>query len=352
MNVQPNQLPPDDASFSSSIENLTIEEKNSEVKKENENRYIDLQLPENQEIKKEIVNQNFRYASYLYMGAQNGNRSEGDEHGILLSTSDKISKLNGVKSLTKSKQSKFSEQFNCIKLIDNRLRSSEFGFKVDEKGNYYHLETGTIFNLIFDHQRDELIVAFVGLNYQEHLQTTAQEKNTVAIASAQTAFSDFTGNLPNGVRQCIELGKMIKEVIGIAQIQPVMIGHSHGGGLAQASALANNLKGIIINSRSIGAQTRALIGEEVIKENTKNITAFNVRGDWLTEAKTVKDLKPAFEAMLKTNFLALLLFEGFKEMSIPPNIGQGYYLPQPHGPDGLNAIEAHRRFYKAFQILR
>lgn len=311
--------------------------------------YKDLQSPENQSVRKKMVKEHFRYASYLYMGVNKGSRHSGDEHGILLSTSNKISKLNGVMSLNRQKKEEISKRLPVLQAIEDRLKS-EFDFKVDNKGNFYNLETGTVFNLVYDHEREEIIVCFVGLNYQDNLQTDPGERERVKTASFMTALGDIIGTtVPEGVRQCIDIGKMIKEVTQGSGIQSVMVGHSHGGGLAQATAVANGLKGIIINSRSLGVQTKAFIGEGVIEENKKNITAFSVRGDWLTEAKKIGDLRPIFETMLKTHFFAALLFASIQNTPILPNIGEGYYLPLPAG---ATTEDAHRHFYRAFQILR
>lgn len=346
MNIPPKSL---EEGVSIGTQDINHEENDAQQKIGLEHRYVDLADPENLPLRKKIVKENFSYASYLYMGNQEGQRYLGDKDGILFSTCKHISKLNGVKSLSKGKTSNLKEQLNHVHIIENRLKSAEFGFKVDDNGNYYHLETGTIFNLVFDHYKNEVIIAFVGLNQHDHLLATEEEKEAVRDGSFRTVLQDFRGSLPAAVLQCIAMGRMMKEVVADTDIKPVMIGHSHGGGLAQASAIANNLQGVIFNSRSLGVATRALIGENVIQANAKKITAFSVRGDWLTEAKTIGDCKPAFETLLKTNFIAAGLFFMFKDTPLLPNEGQGYYLPQPEGTD---AVGAHRHFYQALQILR
>lgn len=331
-----------------SVPSLPIEDEEEEIQTEEKqsNVYIDLQAPENTLIKEKIVKENFPYASYLYIGVAD----RSSKQGILLSTSNKISKINGVLSLSKAQQNQFLFNYNdYIHKIDSLLKGPDFGFQLDHKGNYYNTETGIVFNLVYDHQKNEMIVCYVGLNYQDQIETSEDQKDQLRAASFQTAMSDMMGSLPLGVRQCINIGKMVKNALRGTGITPVVVGHSHGGGLAQATALANNLKGVIINSRPLGDATRAFIGEGVINENAKNITGFSVRGDWLTEAKTIEDFKPAFETTLKTNIVAAVFFEMIKNQRIPSNVGIGYQLPRPEGAD---AIEAHRRFHEAFEILR
>lgn len=101
----------------------------------------------------------------------------------------------------------------------------------------------------------------------------------------------------------------------------MVVGHSHGGGLAQCAAAANDIKGVVFNSRPMGAGIRRYIGQDNVAERAKNITAFSGQGDFLTGIGIV-------------NFLA----KGFERLTgipVPRTIGTGYNLPAAPKKDAV-----------------
>jgi hypothetical protein len=283
--------------------------------------YTDLTTEENQELSKALVKKHFRYAAYLYMGLRKGARRTGDENGILVSA--KGTGLNKIPD----------DIVSTLKSIAEELTQT-MSFKVDKHGNYYHLETGTIFNLVYDKERKEIIVCFMGLKKHMRLNIDKQFQDKVGIESVRAVGTDMLGGIPHSVQQVIQIGDMLKKVTHGTKITPVMVGHSHGGSLAQSGAVANGLKGIVFNSRPMGAATRRYIGQSTVAENAKNITAYSVKGDWLSDNSA-------------SQYVAL--FEKVLGIVVPRTVGTGYMLP--HLEDETEATN-HGGFYRSFKILK
>lgn len=159
------------------------------------------------------------------------------------------------------------------------------------------------------------------------------KKNQLDKASKYAAISEVFGQIPTSIPQAIEIGKILKEFSGKGtHLTPIIVGHSHGGGLAQTASIANGLKGIIFNSRPIGNATKHLISQEIINENSKKVTAFSVKGDWLTYKHSSLSIYSIFENVLGMS-----------------NIGQGYFLPNLDHEQGWTN---HGGFYRSFEILK
>lgn len=131
------------------------------------NSYIDLETSE-RDFRASIINEHFRYAAYMYMGFSKS-RYDGDEKGILLSVSN---------SSPLTQRGIIRKHIPLLKEITN-IFIHTMGFKVDSNGNYYHTETGTSFNLIYDIERKEIIVCFMGLNTYHYLMIDDNEKKSI-----------------------------------------------------------------------------------------------------------------------------------------------------------------------------
>ncbi len=282
--------------------------------------YTDLESTDNAILRKKIFKQYFRYAAYMYKGLAGGISYYGEEKGILLF----------VENQKKGKDILNKKNPTVYKKILNTLLN--MGFQKDMQGNFYHLGTGTIFNIIFDSERSELIFAFMGLNKGDLLSIDGKLKNDLNSQSQYAAIYDLMGFDHSAITQVIDIGSKMKKLTKGTSIKPVMVGHSHGGGLAQVAALANGLKGIIFNSRPLSHATVNRIGlsNSDLSENEKNIATFTVKGDWLTDHSIISQIGNLF---------------GNMGISPPKNYGVGYLLPRPQ--EG----SPHGYFYNSFQSL-
>lgn len=269
--------------------------------------YIDLEAPKNDAKKREVYDQFNRYADQMYQGIQ---PRGAPEVGILIP--------NRLNALTEIEAADYKEKIDAI--VD-RLR--DMGFKVDPKGNFYDVRTGTMFNLIFDKdpfapdKPHEIVVCIMGLGNDDHLRISDDEKMQLRKESIKAAGADWFGGIPPSARQAIEIGKILKECTANSKLNPVMVGHSHGGALAQTGAVANGIKGVAFNSRPMGAGTRRYIGQTKIAENAGNITVFSGKGDWLSGTKVI-------------NFLSVI-FERLTGIPVPRSVGTGYHMPNLEG---------------------
>lgn len=315
--------------------------------------YIDLRSPKNKELREKVLKENFRYASYVYMGYYHSvfSKKEGDEHATLVSL-DKDGTLvdKGIKPI--KHQDIPQAHRETLQKIATQFK--ELGFETDRCGNFYDTKTGTIFNLAFDHDRKEVAVSFWGVENEGKIAFDADDvrnKNTDKIRlelnrSAHASINaDFLGGIPPASRQVMEIGKILKKETSGTGLTPVMIGHSHGGGLAQTGAAANGIKGVVFNPRPMGAGTRRYIGQSKIAENAQHITAFSVKGDWLSDS-------PGKNALAK-------FAERVIGIPVPRTVGTGYDLPsvrvinQSTGAiSNGNPGTQHAQFHMAFIELR
>lgn len=278
---------------------------------------IDLQTQSHSTMRK-IYNENHRYAAYIYMGLQEGKRYDGDEQGILLSS-------------IYTQHDRIPSKFHpCLDKITANFK--DIGFEIDNEGNYYHTDSGTIFNLIYDTERKEIIIGFMGLNQHSRLRVDEETQKKLSYSSYSEAARDWMGSVPSSVAQTILIGKILKKATQNTQLTPVVIGHSHGGGLAQTTALANDFKAVIFNPRPLGAGTRAAFEAIAdINERISKITAFCVKGDWLTDSPNINWVGSWAESL---------------GMRVPRIMGKTYYLP------ALEKEDAHGSYYQAFEELR
>lgn len=280
--------------------------------------YIDLENPENEALRKQVVEDNFCYSAYMYMGFNRWGL-EGFENGLLLSSPDA-----NYDSFT-------DDQKHAAEKIEMKLQ--KIGFKIDTAGNYYNTETGNMFNLIYDKEKNEIIVCFMGLGNQGSLSISDQEKEDIGSASVFTAAADWLGAIPAATKEAIKIGAILKKATKGTDLTPVLVGHSHGAGMSQAGAAANGIKGIAFNSRPMGAGTRRYIGQARIAKNAKHITTFSGKGDWLSGNRVL-------------NTLGVVL-ERLTGIAVQRSVGTGYYLPDAPDQDrNYNHVCVHDLFTK------
>lgn len=276
--------------------------------------YINLESPKNNELRKKVLAENLCYASYVYKGAFD----DAEFSGIL------PSQMEGIAS---------EKEISIVNNIKTKVK--DLGFKEDSNGNFYDTKTGNMFNLVYDTEKKEICVGFWGLGNQDNLDVDKNTKKAIGDASGKAAGFDWIGGTPAASLQAIEIGKAVKEATQGSEMTPVMIGHSHGGGLAQCAAAANGLKGIAFNSRPMGAGMRRYIGQAKIAESAKNMTVFSSRGDWLSGTAAVNALAAIFERVTG--------------IPVPRSIGTGYHLPDLPGEDKLTK---HMAFKEEFNRLK
>lgn len=293
-------------------------------------RYEDLSPSHKCELRKKIIKENFPYA--VYMSGEVRKNVDEDVDGIQFSFDLETERLKwwGISTLITSIQK------NILLNITKSLLSIEMGFKVDELGNFYHLTTGTIFNLIYDGKKKELSICFMGLDSASRLKIPKNQQGKINAAAAKAAFFNSLGNVPEAVIQAIAIGDLIKKTIRGTDIQVVMIGHSYGGTLAQVAALSSGLKGVIFNAAPLGTGTKdkidELISKEKRKEYAQQIYAFSVKEDWLTDGLIGDFCRRGRDLGLP----------------VPTVMGRGYQLPKVGG----NLKDVHCHFLRAFKELK
>lgn len=213
------------------------------------------------------------------------------------------------------------------------------GFKRDAStGIFYCEDTGTCFTLAIkwdpENKKSEIVACFYGLG-----RDSLREGNCDDLTAAHawdTAITDFVGFVNQGAIQAMNLGHVLKRYAkeNSTDIKDVkLVGHSHGGGLAQTAALANGLKAVVFNSRPIGVGVRRYIGQGKVAKNAEKIIAFSSCGDYLSSFTTV-------------NVVAKLI-ERFTGIMLPRTAAKEYEVPNIlQDPFDRNAFNEANYFEK------
>lgn len=263
---------------------------------------------DNPQLRDKIITKNLRYAAYMYSAFPNQPVQEFKTlpNHILIAADEGF-----PYDLDEKTQS------TLIQIKNSLLK---MGFK-GKFLNFYHEKTKVCFNLAYDIEKKEAILCFMGLNAEDRFRP--KNKNTFFQLMSMAAF-DWLGGHPPASLQAIEIGRKIKEATSGTDITPVMVGHSHGGGIAQVAAAANGLKSVVFNSRPMGAGMRRYIGQSKIANNAKKMIAFSTKGDWLTDVRLLN--------------LIAILFERIIGIVVPRNVGTGYQIPS-------SSSDRHEEFY-------
>ncbi len=283
----------------------------------------------------EVIKENSLYMNYAYPNEKPGGFNEKD--GVIINT-----KLDG-----QIKDNKIPE--NHKKILNEKIlpKFAELGFKCDAQGNYYDTKTGTIFNLVYNQDKKEIVLFFQGMGHHENLKPYGNVKDIKEKVGAEcfkAAGADWSGGIPPSSRQAIEIGRILKDATDKTDMTPVVSGHSHGGGLAQIAAASYGHKAVVFNSRPIGASTlRYMRHFFSVTENAEKITIFSGKGDWLSGSKCVNALAAAFERLIG--------------IPVPRSVGNHcYHLPrlsaEDYGQDKeKNGLFNHCCFDKAYELL-
>lgn len=236
-----------------------------------------------------IANDNLPYAKYMYRNN--------------LGNAEPVSSRSMVQN----------PQIKQMQPMLDRLKS--IGFEENkETGIFFHRETGSCFTLVHDNTKNELVLCFQGLGHEGDVQGKDKEAvGGLMFASHLSAVTDFFGGVNKSALQAMDLGKILKEESSKLGVTPKVVGHSHGGGLAQAAALANGLEAVVFNSRPMGAGVRRYIGQSTVAKNADKIIAFSGKGDYLSSCTSL-------------NVLAKVM-ERVTGMVLPRTVGREFDLP-------------------------
>lgn len=263
---------------------------------------------------RKVAKECLRYAGYMVGNILNGDHSKGFEE-----VSWKGHLIKGNILFTPA-----------IKNIIEKLKG--LGFSEDGKGNFYDPKTGTIFHMIYDisdKKNREIVLCFKGLGNESLLNVDHKTQKKVGIANTNAAIREFMGGLPKASLQAMKIGKILKEEGEKSDLKPVVVGHSHGGGIAQTAAAAGGIKGVVFNSRPMGGKVRQKIGKETLQKNRGDITAFAGKKDWLSRTTPI-------------NKIAFFAKTTLKIPRLPRTIGKGYDLPKVRNrPKEINRLLFH-----------
>jgi hypothetical protein len=277
---------------------------------------------------KKLARDHLRYAQFMRKYISDDKPYEGIPNAVIVKKKDGQFSLEapGRSSVVDLQTQKTAKMLH-YKLFDLGLQSNENGY-------YSCPKTGTVIRLVLDPDKKEICACFYGLK-QGDPETRAKIKGRNVFA----AMREFFGGVPEAATQAAAVGKAIKEVATEQGFTGVMIGHSHGGGLAQAAALPNDLKGVVFNSRPMGAGVRRLYRDK-LSTSADKITAFSGKGDWLGGNRVMNSLSRFLERI---------------GITAPRTIGQGYNLPEAPGGKHRNAISRlnyqHSKFFEQLKVI-
>lgn len=279
-----------------------------------EDRYKDLSTTANKEKGKALAKENIRYAGYI-------NEKYDTDDCYLEHTEDKIESRASWKSEQLKSTSGLQDKPGIKTLFEDLKK---IGFTEDKNGHFYDVKTGTIFTMTFDEKNKEITMNFTGLGTENRLNPSADLDNDKLIkdlskANTRSALKEFFGGVPKSATQAKELGEALKKAGDSLEFTPIAVGHSHGGGIAQIAAAANDgVHCVAFNPRPVGASVRRWIGSEKVAKNAENMKVFSSKGDFLTGTRAI-------------NFLSVFC-ERVLGIPVPRSIGTGYQVPHysPH----------------------
>ncbi len=177
-----------------------------------------------------------------------------------------------------------------------------------DKG-FYHKESGSRIAVMCSRDGKELSIFIQGLQ---------DPKAKGFFPRLKQVLSESVGGKPPSTDLCLKMGKVLEKLKNENSNKTFsVVGHSHGGNLAQIVALTAGIKGVCFNSRCISGKTQDLIGKENIAQNAGNITHFNKEGDWLTGTRAIRGL-----ATVWAKITGSAKAERFgTQFSLPPNEG-------------------------------
>lgn len=275
---------------------------------------------------RELARSHIRYAQFMKRHSSDPYPYEGLSEAVVLKNKNGqfVFEAPGRSSVVDQQTQKIGKAIH-YKLFDLGLQSNENGY-------YSCPKTGTVMRIVIDPENKEICACFYGLRMGDD-ETRAKIKGRNVFA----AMREFFGGIPEAATQAAAIGAAINEVAKEQGFTPVMVGHSHGGGLAQAAALPNDLKGVVFNSRPMGAGVRRFYKNH-LPSSAEKITAFTGKGDWLGGNRVMNSLSRFLERI---------------GISAPRTIGHGYNLPHAPGRENASGIHwlnyDHNKFLKQLQ---
>ncbi len=222
-------------------------------------------------------------------------------------------------------------------------------------GVFCNRETGTMFYLkeVIKGNEKELVLCFSGLGGMRNQIDKKDGKargllnqldKSLSDPDTKSAIKDFLGLKTDASKEAMKIGNEFKKLvdefakntdIGKGNViryreSGTIVGHSHGGALAQCAAMSSGLRGVVFNSRPVGAWARKQL--EVNGANTPEITAFVNSGDW------VSDTNGAVQILANGSGR---LFDGPHDLSTVT-----YVVPKPETKQ--SAKEWHNNLLKSF----
>lgn len=277
---------------------------------------------------RKLAREHLRYAQFMRKYDSDHKPYEGIPNAVILK------KKNGQFSLEAPGRSSVVDLQTQKTAAQLHYKLFDLGLESNENGYYSSAKTGTVIRLVLDPEKKEISACFYGLK-QGDPETRAKIKGRNVFA----AMREFFGGVPEAATQAAAIGAAIKEVAAEMGFNAVMIGHSHGGGLAQAAALPNDLKAVVFNSRPMGAGVRRLY-QDKLPTSADKITAFSGKGDWLGGNRVMNSLSRFLERI---------------GITAPRTIGQGYNLPEAPGAERRSAISRlnfqHSKFFEQLKAI-
>lgn len=288
------------------------------------NTYIDLS-PRN-DFHKELAQKHIRYAQFL-------KRHNSDHKPYESIPSAFIVKNIGGNLSVKTPGSHVEADSETVRMAKQiHFKLFELGLTCNENGYYSDAKTGTVLRLVIDPASKEICVSFYGLRMGDD-----ETRNKVYGKNVLAGFREFIGDVPDAALQAAQIGALMKSIAEEKGYEAVMLGHSHGGGLAQVAALANGLKGVVFNARPMGAGVRRRYKDQ-IQQNAEKIVSFSGKGDWLGGNRV---------------FNAIARFLEQIGISAPRTIGYGYNLPEAPGMERFQgAVRMNYQHNKYLKQLR
>lgn len=248
----------------------------------------------NTPLDQETAQKNKHYADYMGKPGRTGYTSEMDPNTNAILTRNSVEK-------TQSQAKKLKEN------LLNKFNTNDF---IQQGKTFVHKKTGVKFHIVVNEEKKEVGVCFYGLGMGP----------ATGNKGIKAALREFLGGKPKAAEVAKSIGEMVKNICKDYSdehnetFDAVMIGHSHGGGLAQYAAAANGVKGVVFNSRPLGAALRKQLIKEGKLENESNIYHFSSGGDFLTDNKFFNFLSKGIKKIAGRNAL------------IPQNIGHQYKM--------------------------
>ena len=226
--------------------------------------------------------------------------------------------------------------------------------RLDETGTFYDNQTGNVISVLYDEVSKEVVISHGGTGAGPKKLHGAQISGNVSnmVAGADPALRvaswfgaasqlrvpdvTFTHNRPPpSVYQSIAFSALVRDAAARAGVEAVDVGHSRGGLMAQAAALANDGRGVCSNSEPMGPAVQRLVGMHVNQRKLEGtqITHLSHKHDFLSTQTGLRRAGQVWRAVT-----------GYPT---PANAGDFLSFPGRFGPGNVGHANAFRQMQKA-----